>query len=66
MSMNPAIGVNAGGVIVGRMLDYVAKQAPSEQEKRGDKRLEDARSLIVEHQQVIHSSDREVVEEKII
>ncbi|KAH9166383.1 hypothetical protein EDB89DRAFT_219733 [Lactarius sanguifluus] len=38
---------------------------PSER-KKGDKRLEDSRSLILEYQQIIHADDREVIEEKII
>ncbi|KAH9165355.1 hypothetical protein EDB89DRAFT_2076903 [Lactarius sanguifluus] len=66
MPMNQDIGVlGPGGVLMNRMLDHVAKYTPSQQKKRGDKQLEDARSLVLEYQELIHPSDREVVEEKI-
>ena len=63
--LNPVNWVNASGVLVGRMLDHIAKHAPSEQEKRGDKRLEDTLSLIVENEQVINPCDREMIEGRI-
>ena len=59
------IAANAGGVLMDRMLGYVAKQSPAEQERRGDKRLDDARTLITENQQVLHSSDIRIIEERI-
>ena len=65
MSRDAVIAANAGGVLMDRMLGYVARQAPGEQEKRGDRRLDEARALIVENQLVIHSTDLEVVEESI-
>ena len=65
MYRDAVIAANAGGVLMDRMLGYVAKQAPSEQEKRGDRRLDDARALIVENQQVIDSGDLQVVEARI-
>ena len=48
-----------------RMLSYVAKQSPGEQAKRGDKRLDEARALIVENHLVIEPSDFQVIEERI-
>lgn len=65
MSRDAVIAANAGGVLMDRMLGYVARQAPGEQEKRGDRRLDEARALIVENQLVIHTRDLEVVEESI-
>ena len=59
------IAANAGGVLMDRMLSYVAKQAPGEREKRGDRRLDEARALIEENQQVIDSGDLQVIEERI-
>lgn len=48
-----------------RMLGYAAKRFPAEQEKRGDERLEEARTLIIENQLVIDSSDLQVIEERM-
>ncbi|KAH9167170.1 hypothetical protein EDB89DRAFT_2245833, partial [Lactarius sanguifluus] len=52
-----------------KMLDYVSKHSPSEQEKRGDKRPDEARTILDSNRvigvnaggvlQLIHSSDRE-------
>ena len=65
MPRDVVIPANAGGVLMDRMLGYVAKQAPGEQEKRGDRRLDEARTLIVQNQLVIDSRDLEVIEERI-
>jgi hypothetical protein len=65
MSRDAVIPANAGGVLMDRMLGYVARQSPGEQEKRGDRRLDEARTLIVENQLVIGSSDFQVIEERI-
>ena len=60
------IPANAGGVLMDRMLGYVVRQAPGEQQKRGDKRLDETRDLIVENQLVISSGDLQVIQDKII
>ena len=59
------VAADAGGVLMDRMLSYVAKQSPGEQVKRGDKRLDEARALIVENHLVIDPSDFQVIEERI-
>ena len=48
-----------------RMLGFVAKRTPSEQEKRGDRRLDDARALLIRDRLVMDPTDLEVVEESI-
>ncbi|KAH9014235.1 hypothetical protein EDB85DRAFT_2214734 [Lactarius pseudohatsudake] len=63
--MNQVIVVGGGGALVNMILDHAAKHTPSQQKRRGDKQLEDARSLVLEYQELIHPSDREVVEEQI-
>ena len=65
MPRNGVIPANAGGVLMDRMLDYVSKQSPGEQEKRGDRRLDEARTLIVQNQLVLSPRDLEVIEERI-
>jgi len=49
-----------------KMLGYVSKQTPYAQEKRGDIRLDEARTLIVKNERVIDTGDLQVVEQKII
>ena len=65
MAENAIIPANAGGILMDRMLDFVAKRTPSEQEKRGDRRLDDARTLLIENRLVIHPTDLQVIEERI-
>ena len=65
MPRNGVIPANAGGVLMDRMLSYVAKQSPGEQDKRGDRRLDEARTLIVQNELVIDSRDLEVIEDRI-
>ena len=49
-----------------RMLGYVVRQSPGEQQRRGDRRLDEARDLIIENQLVISSDDLQVIQDKII
>jgi hypothetical protein len=65
MSRDTFVAVDAGGVLVDRMLGFVAKRSPGEQAKRGDRRLDDARALMVEDQALIDPSDLQVVAERI-
>ena len=65
MSRDLFVAADAGGVLMDRMLSYVAKQSPGEQVKRGDKRLDEARALIVENHLVIEPGDFQVVEGRI-
>ncbi|KAH9970810.1 hypothetical protein BJV74DRAFT_255904 [Russula compacta] len=61
----PDIPLNAGAVIVTRLLDTVARQFPGSQEARGDRDLELTRGLSVEYESVIDSKDRRTIEERI-
>jgi hypothetical protein len=56
---------NAGGVLVDRMLCYVARQSSGEQTKEGDRQLDEARKLIEENHPVLDSVDLQTVEDKI-
>jgi len=65
MSHNQDIPPNASAVIANKLLDSVAKQLPSSQEKRGDQKLDSARELAEEFESVITQEDRNIIEEKI-
>ena len=54
-----------GAVIVSRMIDSVVKLLPSEQEKRGDRKLEKARELAEEYKPVIFQSDLDTIAGRI-
>jgi len=54
-----------GAVIVSRMIDSVVKMLPSEQEKRGDKKLEKARGLAEEYKPMIFQSDLDTIAGRI-
>jgi hypothetical protein len=60
-----AANFNAGGVLVDRMLSYVARQSSGEQTKEGDRQLDEARKLIEVNQPVIDPGDLQTVEDKI-
>ena len=66
MPRDIVIPANAGGVLMDRMLGYVVRQSPGEQQRRGDRRLDEARDLIIENQLVISSDDLQVIQDKII
>jgi len=54
-----------GAVIVSRMIDSVVKMLPSEQEKRGDQKLEKAREIAEENKPVIFQDDLDAIAGKI-
>ena len=56
---------NAGAVITSRLIDAVVKRLPSQQEKRGDQKLEKARELDEEFGNVISQTDHQIIEERI-
>jgi hypothetical protein len=56
---------NASAVITSRLIDTVVKMLPSQQEKRGDKKLDKARAITQEFESVISQRDREVIGERI-
>jgi hypothetical protein len=57
--------LDASGFLTWKLLHFLASQRPSAQEKRGDGRLDDARNLALENQQLIGPSDLEIVRERI-
>lgn len=56
---------NAGAVITSRLIDTVVKMLPSQQEKRGDQRLDKAREIAQEFGDVITPTDHQIIEERI-
>lgn len=63
MSSGPPL--DASGVLTWRLLNFLAGQRPSAQEERGDGRLDNARQLARDNQDVINPSDLEIVRERI-
>ena len=63
MSSGPPL--DASGVLTWRLLNFLASQRPSAQEVRGDGRLDNARQLARDNQDVISPSDLEIVRERI-
>jgi hypothetical protein len=59
------IPLDAGAAIVYRLIDSVVKMLPSEQEKRGDRRLEKAREIAEEYKPMISQRDLDTIEERI-
>jgi hypothetical protein len=57
---------NASAVFASRLLDAIVKMSPSQQEKRGDQKLDEARALTREFESVIPQLDRDIIEQKII
>ena len=55
---------SAGSVLMDRMLSFT-RQPSGEQEKRGDRLLDEAQALIAENRLVINSADLGVIEDKI-
>jgi hypothetical protein len=64
MSRNQANAAKARGIMK-RLWGFVTKHFPGEQERRGDRRMDEARALILQNQLLIDSSDLHVLEEKI-
>ena len=64
MSDGPPL--DASGVLTWKLLDFLASQWPSAQEKRGDRRLDNARQLASENETLISPSDLEIAKERII
>jgi hypothetical protein len=56
---------SASAVITSRLIDAMAKMLPSQQEKRGDRKLDKAREIVSEFESVISQQDRAVIEERI-
>jgi len=68
MSLNRAerdLPHNPSAVITSRLMDTVVKRLPSQQEKRGDQKLEAARGIAQEFGDVISQTDHQVIEERI-
>lgn len=59
------IPLGPGAVIVSRMIDSVVKMLPSEQEKRGDQKLEKAREIAEENKPVITQYDLDAIAGRI-
>ncbi|KAF8461762.1 hypothetical protein DFH94DRAFT_71072 [Russula ochroleuca] len=59
------IPVDAGAVIVTTILNAMAKQLPSSQEKRGDDKLDRAREIMDEFKSVIAENNLGTIEDKI-
>jgi len=56
---------DAGAVITSRLIDSFVKMLPSQQEKRGDKKLETTREIAQEFGDVISQTDHQIIEERI-
>ena len=63
MSSGPPL--DASGVLTWKLLNFLGGQRPSAQEERGDGRLDNARQLARDNQDVINPSDLEIVRERI-
>jgi len=59
------IPIGPGAVVVSRMIDSVVKMLPSEQEKRGDRKLQKAREIAEENKPVITQRDLDTIAERI-
>jgi len=59
------IPLGPGAVIVSRMIDSVVKMLPSEQEKRGNQKLEKARGIAEEYKPMISQSDLDTIAGRI-
>lgn len=58
--------LDASGVLTWKLLHFLASQRPSAQERRGDRRLDNARTLAGENGAFISRDDLEIVKERII
>ena len=56
---------NAGAIVVTTLLNAMAKQLPSSQERRGDDKLDRARGLTNEFESVLAENDLRTIEDKI-
>jgi hypothetical protein len=56
---------NAGAILVATLLNAMARQLPSSQEKRGDDELELTREITAKFNSVIAESDKRAIEDKI-
>ena len=65
VSRDADIPASAGSVLMDRMLSFT-RQSPGEQQRRGDKRLDEARDLIVDNQLSLSSGDLQVIQNRII
>jgi len=57
---------NASAVIASRLIDTIVEMLPSQREKRGDHKLDEARALAQEFESVILQRDRDIIEQKIL
>lgn len=57
--------LDASGVLTWRLLNFLASQRPSAQEKRGNRRLDEARMLARENGSQISHDDMEIVKHRI-
>ncbi|KAI0265923.1 hypothetical protein BC834DRAFT_158132 [Gloeopeniophorella convolvens] len=65
MSIDPTPAIEAAGFLTSRLLEFVANQFPSAQEKRGDKRLQEAREMAKQDEALIDPTDLMIVKERI-
>jgi hypothetical protein len=57
--------LDRSGTLTWKLLHFLASGRPSTQEQRGDGRLDDARNLARENQQLITPTDLEIIRERI-
>jgi hypothetical protein len=63
MSGGPPL--DASGVLMSKLLHFLASQRPSAQAERGDGRLDDARNLAIENEELIDPDDLEIAMARI-
>jgi hypothetical protein len=61
MNPSPQDLPNAAIVVVSKLIEAAAKVLPSQQEKRGDEKLDKARAITQEFESVISQHDREII-----
>jgi hypothetical protein len=59
------VPLDAGAILVTTLLNAMARQFPSSQEKRGDDKLELARDITNKFRSVIPEDDKRTIEDKI-
>lgn len=63
--MDQAIPLGPAAAVISMVIDSVAKMRPSEQEKRGDKKLDKALELAEGYKPMISESDLNTIAEKV-
>jgi hypothetical protein len=64
--ITPGPTLDASGVLASRLLDFLANQRPSAQEKLGDRRLDKARDLARKNGDRINPSDLKIAKDKVL